>query len=144
MELRLILDEVPENERLSFCKYIKQQLENLFNKSFDRNKVIKLEEYLNSYNNIRQIIPKKSYYSVYDIYRLALESLRVKQINNYTYELRIDNNILLPNSYTKLSSILALLEFGTLSVKKYGLLNTCMDIIAKNLTTYYLEYLGAK
>ena len=35
MELRLILDEVPKNERINFCNYIRKQLENLFEKSYN-------------------------------------------------------------------------------------------------------------
>lgn len=144
MKLHLILDEVPKDSRISFCKYIKKELEILFEKSYDINKTIYLENYLNSYNIIDQIIPKKIHYYVHDIYRLVFANLNIKKLNDDTYEITIDNNALIPNSYTKLSTILSLLEFGTLSVKKYGLLNDCMNAIAQNLTKYYIKYLGAK
>ena len=144
MQLILLLNEVPKEEHINFCNYIIQELKSLFEKSFNNQQVIKLEEYINSYNNINQIIPKKAYYSVHDLYRLALESLKINKIDTNIYQIEIDKNIVIPNSYNDLYSIISLFEYGTLSVKKYGLLDTCMNMIANNLTDYYMKYLGAK
>lgn len=144
MDLNLILDEVPENNRLDFCTYIINELKSMFEKAYDPSRVIKLEEYLNSHITIQQQIFKPTYYSVHDLYRIALENLNIKQLNEFTYRIEIDRNVVIPNSYNTLYSVISLFEFGTLSVKKYGLLSQCMETIADNLTTYYTNYLGAQ
>lgn len=144
MIMNLILDAIPKKEQEDFCQYIIEELRKLVLNKYDKDRAKLIEEYINKSNIIKQRINKKEYFSVYDLYRLALQALEVKLIKNNIYQIKINNQIVIPNSYTNLYSIISLLEFGTLSVRKYGLLSECMEAITNNLTTYYIKYLGAK
>ena len=142
--MNLILDVIPKKDQEDFCEYIIKELSELVLNKYDKDRAKLIEEYINNSNIIKQRINKKEYYSVYNLYRLALEALEFKLTKKDVYQIKVNNKIVIPNSYTNLYSIISLLEFGTLSVRKYGLLSECMEVITDNLTTYYIKYLGAK
>ena len=140
MELNLTLDGLNVKDRVAFCKYIIQKLVNMFTESYDKNKAEKLEKFINENNLIQWQIPQNRYITVYYIYKVALHYLTIKTLNQDTFQITFDKNLNIPASYTKLYSIIALLEYGNLSVKKYGLLSRLMKDIADNLQEYYDKY----
>lgn len=141
MELELDLKNVDDNYKLSFCNYIINQLVTIITNLGEQPSYEKMEEYINSNNIIDWQIKNNNYISVYDLYRLAVDNLEITNLDNIIFSIHINPNINIPNSYTRLYSIISLLEFGTLSIKKCGVLGKYMESIAKDLNIYYKAFL---
>lgn len=141
MRLELDLTAAIEDYREDFCKYIINVLSEMITQMGDLPQYKALEEYINGNGLIDWQTNGVGYISVFDIYRLATAHLEIKQIDENTYLIQVDENENIPNSYTILNSIVSLLEYGTLSIQKCGMLSKCMHTIAENLTTYYQTFL---
>lgn len=141
MELNLNLEYLPEDERKPFCEYIIEQIKTLIGQSREQSRYKAMEEYLYSNKLIDWVQNNNQYISVYDLYRLAANNLKIKEIDKENYEISINPNENIPNSYTILYSIISLLEYGTLSIRKCGTFTETLEFIAKNLDTYYQKFL---
>lgn len=141
MELNLTLTGLELKDRIPFCIYIIEQLNDIFESCYDTRKASKLEEFINKNKVIKWQIPIEKYISVYNIYKLVFNYLYIKTLDNNTFTISFDRNINIPQAYTKLYNIVSLLEFGNLSVHRYGLLNRCMKTIVDNLKLYYSKYM---
>lgn len=141
MELELNLSTINAEERLSFCNYLIQQLSIILNNLGEQPSYEKMEEYINNNNIINWQIKNNNYISVYDLYRLAVNNLEITNSDEIIFSIHVNPNVNIPNSYTRLHSIISLLEFGTLSVKKCGVLGKYMGLIAKDLDIYYKSFL---
>lgn len=140
MNLILHLENVEESRRKPFSEYVLSNLQYKLSQVGNLSKYNKMENYINS-GLIIWLYNKPQYISVYNIYRLAGENLRIRQLDPATYEIYVDENINIPDSYTSLYSIVSLLEYGTLSIPKVATLSTQMQFIADNLDTYYNHYM---
>ena len=141
MELELDLRNIPENQRLPFCNYIINVLEEIFTNLGDLPRFSLMEKYINDNHYINWQAKKNDYISVSDLYRLATTHLEIKNRDKTIYKISINPNENIPNSYTTILPIISLLEYGTLSIKKIGLLTKYMEDIANNLDYYYDEFL---
>lgn len=141
MELNLDLSDIIEDDRLPFCEYIEKILRKLIYESGEQLRYTDMEIYIRDNNIIKWIGNPKQIISVYDLYRLAVDNLKIKEINKDNYQIRADNNVNIPFAYTNLYSIISLLEYGTLSIRKCGTLTSIMELIADNLTNYYNQFL---
>ena len=141
MELNLDLENVPEEYRKIFCEYIIKQIQELIVQSKEQTRYKAMEDYLYDNQLIDWLQNRNQYISVYELYRLASNNLKVKEIDKENYELYIDPNVNIPNSYTTLYSIISLLEYGTLSIRKCGTLSETLEFVIKNLDTYYQKFL---
>ncbi len=141
MELELDLRNIPENQRLPFCEYIINKLSETITNLGDLSKFKVMEKYINDNNYIAWIAKKNDYITVSDLYRLAVSNLEIKDRDKVKYQISINTNENIPNSYTSIISIISLLEYGTLSMRKIGLLTEYMKDIADNLDYYYDEFL---
>ena len=141
MELDLNLTHVIENLRESFCQYLIDKLQEIIVKLGNQSRYIAMEKYINDNGLVNWIANKNNYITVYDLYRLAVSNLKVKQIDEVNYEIYLDPNQNIPNSYTTLYPIISLLEYGTLSVRKCEILTKCMNMIVESIDIYYSEFL---
>lgn len=141
MELNLDLENAPEEYRKIFCEYIIKQIQELIVQSKEQTRYKAMEDYLYDNQLIDWLQNRNQYISVYELYRLASNNLKVKEIDKENYELYIDPNVNIPNSYTTLYSIISLLEYGTLSIRKCGTLSETLEFVIKNLDTYYQKFL---
>ena len=141
MELNLYLENVPEEYRKIFCEYIIKQIQELIVQSKEQTRYKAMEAYLYDNQLIDWLQNRNQYISVYELYRLASNNLKVKEIDKENYETYIDPNVNIPNSYTTLYSIISLLEYGTLSIRKCGTLSETLEFVIKNLDTYYQKFL---
>lgn len=140
MNLILHLDNVQPKNRLPFVQYIVSNLQYKLSQVGNLSKYERMEAYINS-GLIKWFYNKPQYITVYNIYRLAGENLKIRELDSNTYEIYVDENINIPNSYTSLYSIISLLEYGTLSLNKVATLSNQMQFIADNLDTYYNHYM---
>lgn len=141
MELNLDLENVPEEYRKIFCEYIIKQIQELIIQSKEQTRYKAMEDYLYDNQLIDWLQNRNQYISVYELYRLASNNLKIKEIDKENYEIYIDPNVNIPNSYTTLYSIISLLEYGTLSIRKCGTLSETLEFVIKNLDTYYQKFL---
>ena len=141
MELNLDLENVPEEYRKIFCEYIIKQIQELIVQSKEQTRYKAMEDYLYDNQLIDWLQNRNQYISVYELYRLASNNLKIKEIDKENYEIYIDPNVNIPNSYTTLYSIISLLEYGTLSIRKCGTLSETLEFVIKNLDTYYQKFL---
>ena len=141
MELNLDLENVPEEYRKLFCEYIIKQIQELIVQSKEQTRYKAVEDYLYDNQLIDWLQNRNQYISAYELYRLASNNLKIKEIDKENYEIYIDPNVNIPNSYTTLYSIISLLEYGTLSIRKCGTLSETLEFVIKNLDTYYQKFL---
>ena len=141
MDLRLDLKNVYPEKRKTFCEYLIEQLKTLVESSGELPQYSKMEEYINTSNIIDWITDKNNFISVYDLYRLAVNNMIIKKIDETNYDIVINTNENIPNSYTLLYPIISLLEFGTLSIRKCGTLTKYTDYISNNIDYYYQQFL---
>lgn len=141
MELKLDLINVPKEFRLDFCNYLIIQIKNNIYETNEQSRYNNMEKYINSNNLISWITNKNQFISVYDLYKLGVNNLKIRQVDEDKYEIYIDQNENIPNSYTNLYSIISLLEYGTLSVQKCGTLTKTVGFIIDKLDTYYNKFL---
>ena len=140
MELILDLENVNKEYRLEFIKYIINILEERLNKLNDSTRYKKMEEYINS-GIIKWRFNKPQYISIYNLYRLVPNNLKIRKIDDTTFEIYLDRNIMVPDSFTLLYDLISLLEYGTLSMRKIGKLSEIMKSVAKNLDSFYNLYM---
>ena len=140
MELILDLENVNKEYRLEFTKYIINILEERLDKLNDSTRYKKMEEYINS-GIIKWRFNKPQYISIYNLYRLIPNNLKIRKIDDTTFEIYLDRDIIIPDSFTLLYDLISLLEYGTLSMRKIGKLSEIMKSVAKNLDSFYNLYM---
>lgn len=139
MFLDLYLENIDPNNLKSFLDYVIKQIQIETINGYDKRKAARLEEFINK-NNVIEYTSTKKYTSVIELYKIALFNLVVEDIRKDIYRIHVNYNINIPYSKTNLSSVIKLLEFGNLSVNKYGLLTNIMENIGKNLDFYYSKF----
>lgn len=139
MNLELDLENVESKDRIPFVNYIIKQIQKEVLNQFDERKVYKLENYINS-NKIIDFILRDKYIKVRDIYLTAVYNLIIEELDEDIFNIIVNRNINVPDSNSLLISLLKLLEYGNLSVNKYGLLTKVMQDIADNIDTYFNKY----
>lgn len=139
MFLDLYLENIDPNNLKSFLDYVIKQIQIETINGYDKRKAARLEEFINK-NNVIEYTSTKKYTSVIELYKIALFNLVVEDIRKDIYRIHVNYNINIPYSKTNLSSVIKLLEFGNLSVNKYGLLTNIMENIGKNLDFYYNKF----
>lgn len=140
MDMILDLSNVPKEYHEKFCKYIIEQIKLGLEIDYKSNKAKVIEDYINN-NKLIDWQYKDQFISVYDLYRLAVNNLDIKVVTPNKYLIKVNQYENIPNSYTNLHDIISLLEYGSLSVKRYGLLANIFSIIADNLSDYYKRFI---
>ena len=136
MNLVLNLYNIDKKYQIPFCKYIIKKLIQIIEFDTNFSKYIKLEEYINT-NDIIKYQVRNQFISIYDLYRLAVNNLKLVNNDINVFEIKLDTNINIPNSYTKLYSVISLCEYGNLSIKGNNILNNLFTKIAEDLTKYF-------
>lgn len=139
MNLELDLENIESKDKIPFVNYIIKMIQKEVLNQFDERKVHKLENYINS-NKIIDFILKDKYIKVRDIYLTAVYNLTIEELDEDIFNIIVNRNINIPDSNSSLISLLKLLEYGNLSVNKYGLLTKVMQDIADNIDTYFNKY----
>lgn len=140
MDMVLDLSNVPREYHKKFCKYIIEQIKLGLEFDYKSNKAKRIEDYINN-NKLIDWQYRDQFISVYDLYRLAVNNLDIKVITPDKYLIKVNQYENIPNSYTNLHDIISLLEYGSLSVNRYGLLGNIFSIIADNLSDYYKRFI---
>lgn len=136
MNLVLNLYNIDKKYQIPFCKYIVKKLIQIIEFDTNFSKYRKLEEYINS-NDIIKYQVRNQFISIYDLYRLAVNNLKLVNNDINVFEIKLDTNVNIPNSYTKLYSVISLCEYGNLSIKGNNILNNLFTKIAEDLTKYF-------
>lgn len=139
MNLELNLENIESKDRIPFVNYIIKQIQKEVLNQFDERKIFKLENYINS-NNIIDFVLRDKHIKVRNLYLIAVYNLVIEELDEDIFNIIVNRNINIPDSNSLLISLLKLLEYGNLSVNKYGLLTNIMQDIADNIDTYFKKY----
>lgn len=139
MNLYLDLENIQEKDYKPFANYIIKNIQKYVIDNYNSARASKLEKFINDNNVIKYKYIKK-YTTVNELYRLAVSNLLIKNETDSVLKIYVNNNILIPDTYTKLINIINFLEYGNLSVSKYALLTTAIDNIADNIDGLYKQF----
>ena len=111
-------------------------------KSVDRLRLLRFDNYLNSLNiatktrtgKVRKINTFEVLYSAFNNLVVAVDS--------GTYTITINPNTMVPNFNIKLITVAELVNYGTVSIQSYPIIDEVFDKVADDLGTYYIEYLA--
>ena len=139
MNLYLDLENIQEKDYKPFANYIIKNIQKYVIDNYNSARASKLEKFINDNNVIKYKYIKK-YTTVNELYRLAVSNLLIKNETDSVLKIYVNNNILIPDTYTKLINIINFLEYGNLSVSNYALLTTAIDNIADNIDGLYKQF----
>lgn len=109
--------------------------------SVDENKLIKVDEHINNNKYFHTIFKNKI--SSKDVIVAAMYNLVVNDYWNRTI-ISVDNNAIVPNTTTKISTVIKTVNFGTMSIMGYPIITTRFKYIEDNIDAFYEMYLRGK
>lgn len=124
-----------------FCNWLLPKIREYIVDNLNNDKLIYIDRYLNDSNIIRFKYNQRRIIRARDILITASYILKIKEEKDKTI-IHISNNELIPNTEAKFIDIVKLINYGNLSVSGYNLYDRCMEFFAKNIRTFYEEYIG--
>ena len=141
------LDMIPP-KGLDITDFIKNyrlfQFPEVYINSVDRYRLVRFDDYLNSMNiSTMTKTGKKRKISTYDALYSAFSNLVLDE-NEGTYTLTINPNTTVANFDIKVLTVAELVNYGTISVRPYPIVDDVFDEVADKLGDYYSDYLSSK
>ena len=137
--MQLVIEN-PENKNLdSFCEWLIPKIGEALYSNMQGKKFILFNKYINDHDIVKWILGKRPI-SCYEVIKLWLYYLDYYRTNN-SYIIKVDNNINIPNSNTRIISICNLINYGNISLNSYPIFDKAMDSIAKDLPNLYAKFL---
>lgn len=128
--------KVPVQYSHSFCMWLIDQIKECFIHSFNNQKIILLERYINQLYKS----PYVSYISVYQILIFAINNLVVNRYGNY-FTISINSNAKYGLTNFTILELCKLVQYGVLGVQGYPILVYIFTIISNNIDNQYQRYL---
>ena len=122
-----------------FCNWLIGYMLSYLQENIDKRQLIRFDEYINN-NDIINFIYQKRYISCYDILISSINALNITA-NGDTWIIEIDRDASIPNTYAKFFDIIALINYGNLSISPYPIYTKMMDEFAENLSDYYEKFI---
>lgn len=122
--LQFQITNITEDERRlipDFCEWLCTQLYSTIDTKINRRKIQLRMKYLMSVSWIQWNKSKKYETAVLDIMQAIYESFTYVPKKDNIYEIKIDDNILIPNSYTSISRLIRFLNYGDINNKATGI-----------------------
>lgn len=122
--LQFQITNLTEDERQlipDFCEWLCTQLYSTIDTKINRRKIQLRMKYLMSVSWIQWNKSKKYETTVLNIMQAIYESFTYVPKKDNIYEIKIDDNILIPNSYTSISRLIRFLNYGDINNKATGI-----------------------
>ena len=139
MNVEIDFTNIDEEEALKFCEWLIPKIQEYLYASIDDRILARFDAYLNSSDIIQwqfqpQIIRTKN------ILIGASYNLIVKKYPTY-YDIVINPNINIPNSYAKFIDIVSLIDKGNLMLQPYPIFSDTMEYFAENIDMYFKDFI---
>ena len=139
MNLEIEYNDLDKDEIYNFCNWLIPRIQEYLYANIDDEKLARFDAYLNSNNTNRwQIIPQ--IVRTKNILIGAVYNLIVKSYGNY-FDIQIDPNINIPNSFAKFIDIVSLVDKGNLLLAPYAIFSDTMNYFADNINIYFKEFI---
>lgn len=139
MTLEVEYNDVDKKVAYDFCKWLLPQIQEYIYAGSDDRKLAAFDFYLNT-NDIIQWQFQPQMIRTKNILIGASYNLIIKDYSDY-YEISIDPNINIPNSYAKFIDIVSLIDKGNIDIPPYPIFTDAMEYFADNLQMYYDLYI---
>lgn len=106
----------------------------------DERQLARFDAFLNNESIIMFTDKASRYVSTRNILIGGVYNLIVEKVQN-SYNIKIDPNINIPNTYAKFIDVIKLVNNGNLSLAAYPIYTDMMNHFAENLQDYYGDYL---
>ena len=121
-----------------FFNWLPYEVRDYIIASIDPDKLIKVDTYINTNKFFHS--PFKDNISSKDVIVAAANNLKVDRYWNRVV-LSIDSNAVVPNTTSKILTVIKLVNFGSLSVMGYPVVTKCFKFVEDNIDAFYEKYL---
>ena len=121
-----------------FFNWLLPEIRDYVISSVDNRKLIKVDNLINS--NKYFLTPFKKNISSREVIIAAVSNLKILRYWNRVV-IGIDNNAIIPNTTTKISTVMRVINFGTLSILGYPVITKSFKFIEDNIDIFYEKYL---
>lgn len=131
-------------QKLDINDFIKSYLLNIIPEVYidivDRIRLVRFNEYINSLNlSAKTRTGKQRQMNVGEVLYGAFHNLVIENDGN-SYIIRINPDITIPNFNIKFITVAELVNFGTVSVAPYPIVDEVFNRVAENMRDYYTQY----
>ena len=121
--------------------YLIFQIPTVYKDSVDVNRLSRFDDYLNGMNiSTKTKTGKKRKISTYDVLYSAFNNLTLT-VDDGTYTLTINPNTMVANFNLKVLTVAELVNYGTVSVRPYPIIDIVFDKVADRMDKYFSEYM---
>ena len=120
-----------------FFSWLIEKIKSIIMADLNDKKLIKIDEYI-SQNKLFLTPLKKSFSSKEALY-IALYNLKIRKYWDRTV-IVIDENSIIPNTKTKISTVIKLINYGTLSVLGYPIFIQKFKYVEEHIDEFYEMY----
>lgn len=121
-----------------FFNWLLPEIRDYVISSVDNRKLIKVDNLINS--NKYFLTPFKKNISSREVIIAAVSNLKILRYWNRVV-IGIDNNAIIPNTTTKISTVIRMINFGTSSILGYPVITKSFKFIEDNIDIFYEKYL---
>lgn len=120
-----------------FYTWLLPQIRDFVIAEVDPRKLIKVDDYINNNRYFHTIF--KKHISSYEVIIAAVSNLKINKYWNRVV-ITIDGNAIVPGTTTKISTVVRVVNFGTLSVMGYPVITNRFKYIEDNIDAFYEQY----
>lgn len=139
MNLEIEYGDLDKDQIYKFCNWLIEKIQQYLIANINVDILARFDSYINE-NDLIIWVGNPRIARTYDIIVGALYNLEIKDYNDY-YDITINPNINIPNSYAKFIDIVGLIDKGNLMLSPYPIITQTMEYFADNLKDYYEIYL---
>lgn len=138
--MNLLIDNKDKLNLDQFCIWLIDFMQKHILEFIDEKRLVPFDDYINTNNIIRWHFKEERPIKTKDIIIGSLYNLEVNKINN-KYNIVINPNSYIPNSYSRYIDLARLVNYGNLQLAPYHLFDEFMQYFADNITVLYNEYI---
>lgn len=121
--------------------YLIFQIPTVYKDSVDVNRLSRFDDYLNDMNiSTKTKTGKKRKISTYDVLYSAFNNLTLA-VDDGIYTLTINPNTMVANFNLKVLTVAELVNYGTVSVRPYPIIDIVFDKVADRMDKYFSKYM---
>lgn len=120
-----------------FYDWLLPEIRDLVIADTNEKKLLKIDEYINANKYFHSIFRKNI--SSKDILYSAVSNLKIFKYWDRT-EITFDSNLTIPNTTTKMLTVVKVINFGTIHIMGYAIITKCFKYIQDNIDEFYNIY----
>lgn len=122
-----------------FCRYLISQIRYLTTQCINNKKIAKFNDIINKHIQYKIKDNKKRKIKAKDILIIAAYNLKISR-NSHDYIIYLDNNICLPNTYSKIAPLVKCINYGTLNISPYPIFDEILKYISDHLILFMKKF----